>query len=97
MLSNVRNSIWIYLTDGINFLGDLDILITFRHIGMINNYLCFLRNSNKFRDFCRDSRLKITLHNHFLEKNKIDEKCIQTVISSTCMLYKELTSVFTTP
>lgn len=51
MLSNVRNSIWIYLTDGINFLGDLDILITFRHIGMINNYLCFLRNSNKFRIF----------------------------------------------
>lgn len=68
ILSNVRNSIWIYLTDEINFLGELGILITCRHIGMINNYLCILRNSNRFRDFYRDSRLKITLHSHFLEK-----------------------------
>lgn len=50
MLSNDGNVIWIYFTDEITFLGHLSILIIFRHIEMVNNYLQTLVNSNRFKD-----------------------------------------------
>lgn len=39
MLPTVGNSIWIYFIEETNFLGDLFILVVFKHVEMVNNHL----------------------------------------------------------
>lgn len=39
MLPTAENSIWIYFIEEMNFLGDLGMLVAFRHVEMVNNYV----------------------------------------------------------